>query len=246
MTGFVMDTTTIWASREAERRRHEGAERTSLTQKFTAALASAVTVEAITAAAREGLAYYGANSLVIVTGHEGDAPRSPRTASARTRRGCSPIRSRPPARRSRTRSKGGRGVFPLSRGPAARAILHLALAVAGSAQRAWTAVPVPGANGRLGACLMGFAEPREFGNEECALLVTASGLLAQSLQSARMYESEHALARDLQHGLLPRGPLLVPGVSIAARYQPVTSGLEIGGDFFDDDRAAGGGWPCDR
>ena len=50
MTGIVMDTTTIWASREAERRRlYEGAERTSLTQKFTAALASAVTVDAITA-----------------------------------------------------------------------------------------------------------------------------------------------------------------------------------------------------
>ncbi len=73
MTGFVMDTTTIWASREAERRRlHEGAGRTSLTQKFTAALASAVTVDAITAAARDGLASYGANSLVIVTGREGD------------------------------------------------------------------------------------------------------------------------------------------------------------------------------
>ena len=41
------------------------------------------------------------------------------------------------------------------------------------------------------------------------------------------------LARDLQRGLLPRGPLVAPGVTIAARYQPVTSGLEIGGDFYD-------------
>ena len=53
MTGFVMDTTSPWASNESERRRlHEGAERTALTQKFSAALASAVTVDAITAAAR--------------------------------------------------------------------------------------------------------------------------------------------------------------------------------------------------
>ena len=80
---------------------------------------------------------------------------------------------------------------------------------------------------------MGFSEPRRFAAEERALLVAASALLAQSLQRARMYESEHALARDLQRGLLPRGPLLAPGVSIAARYQPVTSGLEIGGDFYD-------------
>jgi serine phosphatase RsbU (regulator of sigma subunit) len=48
-----------------------------------------------------------------------------------------------------------------------------------------------------------------------------------------MYESEHALARDLQRGLLPRGPLAAPGMTIAARYRPVTTGLEIGGDFYD-------------
>jgi len=241
MTAFVMDTTTIWASREAEQRRlYEGAERTSLTQKFTAALASAVTVEAVTAAARTGLASYGANSLVIVTGHEGD---------------CAPVTSygfSPDAARQLADPEASPGspVAHAIEGEAAaffgspedllRSYPHLAPAVAGSAQRAWAAVPVPGAKGRLGACLMGFAEPREFGNEERALLVTASGLLAQSLQSARMYESEHALARDLQHGLLPRGPLLVPGVSIAARYQPVTSGLEIGGDFYDAIELPGG------
>ena len=55
-----------------------------------------------------------------------------------------------------------------------------------------------------------------------------------------MYESEHALARDLQRGLLPRGPLQAPGMTIAARYQPVTSGLEIGGDFYDAIELTGG------
>ena len=241
VTAFVMDTTTIWASREAERRRlHEGAERTSLTQKFTAALASAVTVEAITAAARDGLASYGANSLVIVTGHEGDC-------AAVTSYGFSPDAARlladpepSPGSPVAHAIEGAAAAFFRSPEDLLRSYPHLAPAVAGSAQRAWAAVPVPDAKGRLGACLMGFAEPREFGNEERALLVTASGLLAQSLQSARMYESEHALARDLQHGLLPRGPLLVPGVSIAARYQPVTSGLEIGGDFYDAIELPGG------
>ena len=121
MTGFVMDTTTIWASREAERRRlHEGAERTSLTQKFTAALASAITVDAITAAARDGLASYGANSLVIVTGHEGD--RTPVTSY-----GFSPDAARlladpatVPRLAGRARDRrGGCRVFRLRRGPAA-------------------------------------------------------------------------------------------------------------------------------
>jgi serine phosphatase RsbU (regulator of sigma subunit) len=59
------------------------------------------------------------------------------------------------------------------------------------------------------------------------------GLLAQSLERASMYESEHALATELQRGMLPRGPLTVPGVTIAARYQAATSGMWIGGDWYD-------------
>ena len=234
MTGLVMDTTTIWASREAERRRlHEGAERTSLTQKFTAALASAVSVDAITAAARAGLATYGANSLIIVTEHDGHrtpvasygfAPEVGRLLGDPAPSPGSPVADAIAQEAA---------VFIGSAGDLGARYPHLAAAIAGSAQQAWAAVPVPDAKGRIGACLMGFAEPRPFGAEERSLLVAASALLAQSLQRARMYESEHALARDLQRGLLPRGPLLAPGVTIAARYQPVTSGLEIGGDFYD-------------
>jgi serine phosphatase RsbU (regulator of sigma subunit) len=234
LTGFVMDTTTIWASREAERRRlHDGAERTSLTQKFTAALAAAVTVDAITAAAQTGLATYGANSLVILTGQGGDS--TPVTSygfepeAARLLGDPAPSPGSPVADAIARQS----AVFIASAGDLASCYPHLAAATAGPAQRAWAAVPVPDAKGNVGACLMGFAEPRQFAAEERALLVAASALVAQSLQRARMYESEHALARDLQRGLLPRGPLVAPGVTIAARYLPVTSGLEIGGDFYD-------------
>jgi serine phosphatase RsbU (regulator of sigma subunit) len=94
-------------------------------------------------------------------------------------------------------------------------------------------VPVPVGNDLLVVCLLGFGSVHDFEAEERALLVAAAGLLAQSLQRARMHESEHELARDLQRGLLPRGQLSAPGVTIAARYRPVTSGLEIGGDFYD-------------
>ena len=244
LSGFVMDTTTIWASREAERRRlHEGAERTSLTQKFTAALASAVTVDAINAAAQAGLATYGANSLLIVTEHDGHcAPVTSHgfgTEAARLLGDPAPSPGSPVA----DAIVAGAAVFIGSAEDLASRYPHLATAMAGLPQRAWAAVPVPDAKGKTGACLMGFAGPRRFAAEERALLVAASALLAQSLRRARMYESEHALARDLQHGLLPRGPLLASGVTIAARYQPLTSGLEIGGDFYDaielsDDRVA--------
>ncbi len=241
MTGFVMDTTSLWASREAERRRlHEGAERTALTEKFSAALAAAVTVDAITAAARAGLAAYGANGLIIVTEHDG--LQAPLTCcgfdagAARLLGDPTPSPGSPVA----DAIAGETAVFVRSAADLAHRYPHLAAMAAASAHQAWAAVPVPDARGRLGACLMGFAGPREFGTGERALLVAASGLLAQSLQRARMYEAEHTLARDLQRGLLPRGPLRAPGMTIAARYQPVTSGLGIGGDFYDVIELTGG------
>ena len=241
MTGFVMDTTGLWASREAERRRlHEGAERTALTQKFSAALAAAVTVDAITAAARAGLAAYGADGLIIVTEHDG--LQAPLTCygfgadAARLLGDPAPSPGSPVAHAIGDET----AVFVRSAADLAHRYPHLAAVAAGSAHQAWAAVPVPDARGQLGACLMGFAGPREFGTGERALLVAAAGLLAQSLQRARMHEAEHALASDLQRGLLPRGPLRAPGMTIAARYQPVTSGLEIGGDFYDVIELTGG------
>lgn len=234
MTGFVMDATTIWATREAERRRlNEGAERAAATQKFTAALAVADTVDAITAAAQVGLATYGVNSLVIVAEHDGGrATVASYGCDQDAVRGLGDPEPSPgsPVADAIARQA---AIFIGSAEDLARRYPHLAALAAGCAQGAWAALPVPDAKGRLGACLMGFGETRQFAAEERALLVAASGLLAQSLQRAHMYESEHALARDLQRGLLPRGPLVAPGLTIAARYRAVTAGLEIGGDFFD-------------
>jgi serine phosphatase RsbU (regulator of sigma subunit) len=232
MTGFVMDATTIWVSREAERRRlREGAERTALAQKLTAALASAVSVDDITAAARAGLAAFGANSLVIVADQDGR--REVVTRYGFTPRTATAFVDAPSGSLVADVIATGQPVFIGSVAHLARFYPRLTGHIRKSAQRAWAVVPVPVAKGLLVVCLMGFGAAREFGAQERAQLVPAAGLLAQSLQRARMYESERALARDLQRGLLPRGPLAAPGVTIAARYRPVTSGLEIGGDFYD-------------
>ncbi|HEY0716877.1 MAG TPA: SpoIIE family protein phosphatase, partial [Streptosporangiaceae bacterium] len=232
MTGFVMDTTTIWVSREAERRRlHEGAERTALAQKLTAALASAVSVDDITAAARAGLAAYGASSLVILA--DQDSRREVVARYGFTTRHAAALVDAQSGSLVADVIATGQPVFIGSVAHLSRFYPRLATQVRKSSQRAWAVVPVPVAKGLLVICLMGFGTAREFTAEERAQLVPAAGLLAQSLQRARMHESEHALARDLQRGLLPRGPLTAPGVTIAARYRPVTSGLEIGGDFYD-------------
>jgi serine phosphatase RsbU (regulator of sigma subunit) len=240
MTGFVMDTTSIWASREAERRRlHEGAARIALTQKYTAALASAISVDDITTAAREGLATYGANSLIIVA--QQDGRREVVTRYGFTPRAAAALTEPQSGQQSGQQSGSpvadviatGQPLFISSPAHLTRHYRRLAGVTGRSAQRAWAVVPVRVGKGLLVVCLMGFGAARDFEAEERAVLVPAAGLLAQSLQRARMYESEHALARDLQRGLLPRGPLAAPGMTIAARYRPVTTGLEIGGDFYD-------------
>jgi serine phosphatase RsbU (regulator of sigma subunit) len=231
MTGFVMDATTIWASREAERRRlHEGAERTALTQEFTAALALAVSVGDITAAARAGLATYGANGLVIVADQDG---RRETVATYGFAPGVATALASPSGSPMADVIATGQPLFIRSASQLARYYPRLAALTRKSAQRAWAVVPVPVGKDLLVVCLIGFDSVRDFEAQERALLVAAAGLLAQSLQRARMQESEHELARDLQRGLLPRGQLSAPGVTIAARYRPVTSGLEIGGDFYD-------------
>jgi serine phosphatase RsbU (regulator of sigma subunit) len=232
MTGFVMDTTTIWASREAERRRlRQGAERAALTQKFTAALASAISVSDITTAAREGLATYGANSLVMLAEQDGRRETVARFGFAPE--AASALAGLPSGSPVADVIATGQPLFIGSEAYLARYYPDLAALTQDSPQLAWAVMPVPVGNDLLVVCLMGFATVRDFAAEERALLVAAAGLLAQSLQRARMYEAEHALARDLQRGLLPHGQLAAPGVTIAARYRPVTSGLEIGGDFYD-------------
>jgi serine phosphatase RsbU (regulator of sigma subunit) len=232
MTGFVMDTTTIWASREAERRRlRQGAERTALTQKFTAALASAITVDDTITAAREGLDAYGANALVMLADQDGRRETVAQFGFAAE--AASALAGLPSRSLVADVIATGQPLFIGSGAHLGRHYPELAPLTQDSPQQAWAVMPVPLGNDLLVVCLMGFAAVRDFAAEERALLVAAGGLLAQSLQRARMYEAEHALARDLQRGLLPHGHLAAPGVTIATRYRPVTSGLEIGGDFYD-------------
>ena len=54
-------------------------------------------------------------------------------------------------------------------------------------------------------------------------------LLRQAAEKKRL-EEEMRLAREIQMSLLPRGPLLVPGVTISALCVPAR---EVGGDYYD-------------
>ena len=61
-----------------------------------------------------------------------------------------------------------------------------------------------------------------------------------ALDNARLYVREREGALMLQRSLLPRAAPAPPGVDVAYRYVPGSSGAEVGGDWFDVIPLAGG------
>ncbi|WP_455358290.1 PP2C family protein-serine/threonine phosphatase [Streptomyces sp. SYSU K21746] len=89
------------------------------------------------------------------------------------------------------------------------------------------------ASGRVGVCVVSYAQPHAFSQEERTLLEELSGLIAQALERASLYNAATARARELQHALLPGELPSVAAASAAARYLPAGQGAEIGGDWYD-------------
>jgi len=90
------------------------------------------------------------------------------------------------------------------------------------------------ASGRvIGAGVLGFDGPCHLSREERTLLTALSGLIAQALDRARLYDDAATRARELQRDLLPRELPELPCLSAAAHYRPAGYGAEIGGDWYD-------------
>ncbi len=234
MMGMVVDITKVRATRDAEQLRlREVADRARRMHDFTASLASALTVNAIVDAAQAGIAAYGADSLLLVAERDGELKIA---TSCGLDDACvealAGLTSDKPAPIS-VAIQWSAPVYISSPEILAEDFPHLVDRLAGATQQAWVALPVRDSRGQVGACLFGFSERHEFRAEEKAQLFAASALLALSLERARMHEFQGVLAAELQRGVLPRGRLTASGMTIATRYRPATSGVEIGGDFYD-------------
>ena len=94
-------------------------------------------------------------------------------------------------------------------------------------------LPLPAQNRVVGACLVGWDRPHEFGPEERSLLTETAGLVGQALMRALAYDAEQELATMLQRTLLPRRLPTLPGGEAVARYLPAIQGLQVGGDWYD-------------
>ncbi|NBM14501.1 SpoIIE family protein phosphatase [Streptomyces sp. GC420] len=98
---------------------------------------------------------------------------------------------------------------------------------------AWAYLPLLVSGRTVGTCVLGYRRPHTFTAEERSTLVAFSGLIAQALDRARLYDAARQLARGLQESLLPHALPGVPGLETAVRYLPSGFGVDVGGDFYD-------------
>jgi len=84
-----------------------------------------------------------------------------------------------------------------------------------------------------GVCMIGFDGPRAFDAAERAFLVLAASAIGQAVHRGRIHDVELNLAMALQGGMLPRTLRSGPAVELAHRYEAATTGIQVGGDWFD-------------
>ncbi|MER7177944.1 SpoIIE family protein phosphatase [Streptomyces hyaluromycini] len=102
-----------------------------------------------------------------------------------------------------------------------------------SGKEAWAYLPLVISGRPVGCCVLSYEHPHTFTADERAVLTPLAGLLAQALDRARLYDTQHHLVHQLQQALLPRSLPTLPGLTVAARYLPAGHGIEVGGDFYD-------------
>ena len=96
------------------------------------------------------------------------------------------------------------------------------------------AVPLVAADTVLGVMVFVVAAPgRTITNDDAATAVELSRRAALALDNARLYARHISVAEALQQAVLPERLPAVPGLSLAARYVPATTGVDVGGDFYD-------------
>ncbi|MGW1880166.1 SpoIIE family protein phosphatase [Streptomyces sp. NPDC001975] len=102
-----------------------------------------------------------------------------------------------------------------------------------SGKQAWAVLPLVISGRPVGCCVLSYDRPHTFTADERAVLTPLAGLLAQALDRARVYDTQHHLVHQLQQALLPRCLPTLPGLDVAARYLPSGHGIDVGGDFYD-------------
>ncbi|OIJ94218.1 hypothetical protein BIV25_23265 [Streptomyces sp. MUSC 14] len=237
LTLYITDTTERHL-REIERAAAEraAAERAALVQGLTRELAEAVTAQDVMAAVADGvMTPLGATGLVMlgvvgdrltVVGSRGYPERFTRRLDGlwAVRDTTGPVGD---ALRTRTTLFVSSPEELLKRYPKTEMLIRE------GGKQAWAFLPLAVSGREIGAAVLSFSRPRVLDDDERTLLTALSGLIAQSLERAGLYDEATTRARTLQRSLLPRALPELPEVTTAARYQPAKQGADVGGDWYD-------------
>ena len=89
------------------------------------------------------------------------------------------------------------------------------------------------ARGRLTGVIQVGSAIRRLTDEDLGLLRLAADRVALAIDHVQLYEREHRIAETLQRSLLPERLPQLPGLGVAARYEPAAAEAEVGGDWYD-------------
>ena len=114
--------------------------------------------------------------------------------------------------------RGGAGLDPMLEAAGPRALMASPLTVKGR---------------MAGVVEIGTRKERRFTPEEESLLVLMADRAGLAIEHARAYEREVDTVEMLQRSLLPEKLPVLPGMTLAARYEPGGAGVNVGGDWYD-------------
>ena len=106
-------------------------------------------------------------------------------------------------------------------------------AVEQSAITSTAVVPLVAQGRPTGALTVIYEGRTSFTTVDRDLLLALGAAVAQSLQRARLYDQEHAVAVGLQRAMLPARIPRIDGLATAVHYQPSSNSQEVGGDWYD-------------
>lgn len=228
--GVMADITERRAAEEAARSEARAANRI---QTVTAGLAAASTLEEVRAAVERALPALGADSVIIAdAGGEVEVLLCCGAAAARGGGGNQTLRvsGTGPLRTAVDYQS------PLFFGDSAELcerFPQVEPAIKDCEHEAWAVLPLSGVPRMRGVCLLGYRGAKPFDDEERTVLVLAASAIGQAVYRAKVHDTEHTFALALQEGMLPHTLKFGPGVRGAWRYEAATTGIQVGGDWYD-------------
>ncbi|MZD10529.1 SpoIIE family protein phosphatase, partial [Streptomyces sp. SID5785] len=94
-------------------------------------------------------------------------------------------------------------------------------------------LPLVAQDRSIGGLALFYRGRKEFTDADRNLCIGLSGIVAQSLQRAILFDEERDLAKSLQASMLPKDIPKVPDTEVAVRYHAAWGGRAVGGDFYD-------------